>query len=140
MVVYTRLLVLDSIPTTYLEAASLHAKPWQVTRYIVLPLAWPVLIGGVLYVGIVTMSEITVTDRYQFRSYAEVIYNEFALNPSMDALPLEVASLLVNLSVLVGLGLGLCWLLAARFDSIQTCSGAEILSPSSRIHSMVIGV
>jgi len=103
---------LDSIPTAYEEAARIDGSAWQVFRRITLPLSLPIFIGGALFVGIVTMTEITVTDRYQFRSYAEVIYNEFALG--FEALPVEFVSVPLNLIMLSLIGLCFCLLTGGR--------------------------
>ena len=110
---------LASLPGTWEEAASLDATPWQVFRRITLPLISPVLLAGVLFVLIVCSSEITVTDRYQFRSYAEVLYNEFVLT-RFETLPLGVGPIsLLLVAVLVG-GLLLCRLLVPRMVNQTT--------------------
>ncbi len=103
---------LESIPSTYEDAARIDGSAWQVFRHVTLPLTLPVFVGGALFVGIVTMTEITVTDRYQFRSYAEVIYSEFALG--FDKLPVEIASVPLNLAMLVLVGLSFCVLTGGR--------------------------
>ena len=105
---------LRAIPTVYEEAAALDGSAWSVFRRITLPLVLPIVVGGALFVAIVTMTEITVTDRYQYRSYAEVLYNEYALNPSFEGLPLELASVVGNLSMLVFCGLGFVWFTVGR--------------------------
>ena len=100
-----------AVPCAYLESASLDATSWQVFRRITLPMTLPVLLGAGLYVLIVTTTEITVTDRYQYRSYAEVLYNEFVLNDRFDELPLSIAPVLVTLVSVTLAGLVLCKLL-----------------------------
>ena len=101
-----------SVPQRLLDSAALDGSAWQVFRRVTLPLSMPVVMGSCLYITIVTMTEITVTDRYQFRSYAEVLYNEFALNPSFADLPLQLAPVLLNQLSLVLMGLLFCRLSA----------------------------
>lgn len=121
----------ESMPQTYLEAASLDGSDWQVFRRITLPLCLPVFVGGALFVAIVTLTEITVTDRYQFRSYAEVIYNEFALNPRFEDLPLQLAPVTLNLAALVLLGLGVCQFAGARIVHATSYRPRTLARPRS---------
>jgi len=100
-----------AVPRSHLESASLDATPWQVFRRITIPMTLPVLLGAGLYVLIVTTTEITVTDRYQYRSYAEVLFNQFVLNDRFDELPLSIAPILITLVTVTLAGLVLCKLL-----------------------------
>lgn len=106
---------LTAIPRTYEDAASLDGTRVQVFRHILIPLSLPAFLACVFYVFIITSTEITATDRYQFRSYAEVLYNEFVLNSRFDELPLSVAPMAVTMVCVLGLGLALCRLLWPAF-------------------------
>lgn len=98
----------SSIPATWEQSAEMDASPWQVFRHVTAPLAAPVFFASVLYVLIICATEITVTDRYQYRSYAEVLYNEYVLNSRFDALPLSARPIIaLMMGVLVG-GIALC--------------------------------
>ena len=121
----------ESIPGAVEEVASLDAGNWQVFRSVTLPLSLPILLGGVMFVALVTMTEITVTDRYQYRSYAEVLYNEYALNPSFEGLPLQLAAVTWNIAALVVCGLGFCLLTGSQFASMSFLSGRQrVASPA----------
>lgn len=120
----------ETIPHVLEQAASLDATRWQVFSRVTLPLSVPLLLGGISFASIVAMTEITITDRYQFRSYAEVLYNEYALNPTFAGLPLESAAVQLNLMTLVATGLLLCWLLGPRLRASATLT-PRTKSPAS---------
>ncbi len=103
-----------SVSRTFEEVASLDANPRQVFMRITLPLILPIALASCLYVLIVASTEITITDRYQYRSYAEVLYNEFVLNDRFDELPLSIAPILVTLVSVAGAGLLMCRILLPR--------------------------
>lgn len=115
---------LIQVPRTLEQAALLEATPGQVLRTIILPLSMPALVAGALYVLVVVSTEITVTDRYQVRTYAEVLYNEFVLNTSFDALPLSMAPIVALMTTVTACGLAICGLLPgavhATIDRVTT--------------------
>lgn len=61
------------------EQALLDGSPWQVCWHVTLPLARPAILAAFLWVMVSTAGEMTVTDMYQVRTYAEEIYTTFAL-------------------------------------------------------------
>jgi iron(III) transport system permease protein len=69
------------------EAALLDGTPWQVFRRVTLPRAAPSLGAAFLWVAVTTAGEMTVTDLFQIRTYAEQVYTEFALGDVIGAAP-----------------------------------------------------
>ena len=130
---------LVALPGTWEEAASLDANPWQVFRRITLPLVSPVVLAGVLFVLIVCSNEITVTARYQFRSYAEVLYNEFVLT-GFETLPLGVGPISLLLIGVLTAGLLLCRLLWPRMvhQTVTATTGDAVRYRSRLLSSLAI--
>ena len=60
------------------EAALLDAPAWQVFRTITLPRIWPALALASLWVSLLVATDMTVTDLFQVRTYAEEVYTDFA--------------------------------------------------------------
>jgi len=121
-----------AIPRVWEEAALLDATPWKVLTRITLPLAAPAMLAGVLYVLIICATEITVTDRYQFRSYAEVLYSEFVLSSDFRELPLGLWPIMaLMLGVLIS-GLMLCRVALPRLVQ-ATASTQTVIAQRSRI-------
>ena len=80
-----------SVPAECEAAARLDATAWQVLRRVTLPMVTPALVAGALFVLIGVATEITATDVYQVRTYAEELYNGFVLGTDLRQLPLRVA-------------------------------------------------
>lgn len=128
---------LQQIPRTYEDAASLDATPFQTFRHVVLPLTIPSFVGGGLYAMVIAATEITATDRYQFRSYAEVLYYEFVLNTRFDELPLGIAPIAVNMIGVILTGMVLCRLLWPTFIH---ATGSETVEPKGPVSWMALGI
>ncbi len=60
------------------EAALLDATSWQVFRCVTLPRIWPSVGLSAIWVAILAATDMTVTDLYQVRTYAEEVYTDFA--------------------------------------------------------------
>ena len=60
------------------EDALIGGGVWSTLRHVTLPRALPALGAAALWVGIQTVSEITVTDMMQVRTFAEEVYSQFA--------------------------------------------------------------
>ena len=69
------------------EAALLDGTPGQVFRRVTLPRAAPAVGAAFLWVAVTTAGEMTVTDLFQIRTYAEQLYTEFALGDVIGAAP-----------------------------------------------------
>jgi len=75
------------IPRRYEEQALVHAPPRKVLERITLPLVAPAVAIAALWVFVIVSTEITVTDIFQVRTYAEEIYVQFALTDDPSNLP-----------------------------------------------------
>jgi iron(III) transport system permease protein len=70
---------LRAVETELEEEASLVASPARVLWHITLPRAWPAISIAALWVAIVTSTEISVTDFFQIRTFAEEVYTQAVL-------------------------------------------------------------
>ena len=102
---------LASVPAELEQAARLDATIWRVLQRITLPLALPAIMAGALWVLVTVATEITVTDVYQVRTYAEELYSGFALGTELADLHWRVAPSVVLTTALMLSGLGACRLL-----------------------------
>jgi iron(III) transport system permease protein len=69
------------------EAGLLDGTPSQVFRRVTFPRAAPSVGAAFLWVAVTTAGEMTVTDLFQVRTYAEQLYTEFALGDVIGAAP-----------------------------------------------------
>ncbi|HEY2826966.1 MAG TPA: ABC transporter permease subunit [Pirellulales bacterium] len=60
------------------EAALLDASAWRVFYHVTLPRIAPALALAALWVSLLAATDMTVTDLYQVRTYAEEVYVDFA--------------------------------------------------------------
>lgn len=82
------------------EQALLDGPPSRVFFSVTLPSAAPALGVAALWIAIVTSAEMTVTDLFAVRTYAEEIYTSYAVMPDPEGLPL---SMLPGMSLIAGL-------------------------------------
>jgi iron(III) transport system permease protein len=61
------------------EDALLVVSPWRVLRHVTLPRCRAAILAASLWVTLMTVTEITVTDMMQVRTYAEEVYTQFVL-------------------------------------------------------------
>jgi iron(III) transport system permease protein len=71
------------------ELALLDAPPWLVLLGVTLPRALPAMVGAWLLIAVLVAGEMTVTDIYRVRAYAEEIYTNAAL--TVDAVELGLS-------------------------------------------------
>jgi iron(III) transport system permease protein len=69
------------------ENALLDASPGGVFRRVTLARAAVALAAALLWVAVTTAGEMTVTDLFQIRTYAEQLYTEFALGDAFGVAP-----------------------------------------------------
>jgi iron(III) transport system permease protein len=83
------------------EAALLDASAWQVFRTVTLRRIWPAIGLAAIWVSLLAATDMTVTDLYQVRTYAEEVYTDFAgaADPSAPELgPLAGAAVVASLT------------------------------------------
>lgn len=101
------------------EAALLDMSPWQVVWRVTLPRAWLAIGAAALWVVVTVAGEMTVTDLFRVRTYAEEVYTGFAMgdNPQDTALGVLPGILVVGGSVAAALLLALAMAPPARLAS-----------------------
>ncbi|MCH8924136.1 MAG: ABC transporter permease subunit [Planctomycetes bacterium] len=67
------------------EEALLDASPWRVFFRVTLPRLSPALLAAALWVAMTTAGEMVVTDLFQVRTYAEVIYTSYVVDGTPSA-------------------------------------------------------
>ena len=80
------------------EDALLHVPPWKAFLHVTLRRAAPLVVVAALWVAVTTAGEMTVTDLFQVRTYAEELYTNFALGDPeatrMGMLPIALVTTL----------------------------------------------
>jgi iron(III) transport system permease protein len=87
------------------EAALLDTSPLQVFWRITLRRVWPALGLAALWVALQTATDMTVTDLYQVRTYAEEVYIDFAAPADLTAAPIGPWISAAMLGLLVAMAL-----------------------------------
>lgn len=90
------------------EQALLDAAPRAVLLHVTLRRALPAVALAALWVALVAASEITVTDLFQVRTYAEVLYTEMAIGQTPGQAPLAVLPGMLLVAALVVVALAAC--------------------------------
>jgi iron(III) transport system permease protein len=83
------------------EDAALTASDWQILWHVTLRGALPAIAAAAIWVAVTVAGEMTVTDLYQVRTYAEEVYTGFALGGTPGELTRTVLMALVPLAALV---------------------------------------
>ena len=103
---------LSVIPNAVEESALLSGSWWRVARHISLPLSSTTIVAATIWVSVTTGGEMTVTDVFQVRTYAEELYLGFAAD-ALIATPDQPPQLRVLPGILlVTAGTGFAWLLS----------------------------
>jgi len=105
------------------EQALLDASAWRVLWRVTLPGAGVAVGVAALWVLIVTAGEITVTDLFGVRTYAEELYTRFAVSTEPGDAPLAAAPGVLLTAGLVLAGLLLCARLAPRQRALSLRPG-----------------
>ncbi|MBN2023421.1 MAG: iron ABC transporter permease [Pirellulales bacterium] len=96
------------------EQAALDGSPWQVFTRVTLPGALPAVGVATLWTTIVAAGEMTVTDLFVVRTYAEEIYTQASLGAGPGELALGMLPGVLLVAALIVAGLVLCARLAAN--------------------------
>lgn len=94
------------------ERALLDGYPLQVFFHVTLPAALPAIGVATLWVGITAAREMTVTDLFGVRTYAEEVYTEFALGGDPSRAPLALLPGILVTAALLAFAMLLCARLA----------------------------
>lgn len=102
---------LRAVEPAQVDAALLDAPPFTVARTVLLPRVSGSLWLAAAWIMAQVAGEMTVTDMFRIRTFAEVLYSDFALDPApaRAALRLAPGITLVALIVLAMLRMGAPW-------------------------------
>ena len=110
---------LRTVPREMEEEALLFGSAAAVLRKVTLPRATGAIGIAALWVAVATAGEMTVTDLFRVRTYAEELYLAHAATADMDAAALQLLSGMIVTALLVAAGLLLCNRLMPREDAIS---------------------
>ncbi len=111
---------LRSVPRELEEAALLDRRAFFVFRQVSWRWTAPLIVAAALWTLVVTASEITITDLYQIRTFAEEIYTGFALGDDLQQVPLRV---LPSSLLIFSLAIGSLW--ATQTFASRTASSID---------------
>lgn len=83
---------METIPPELEQQAALAGSPRLVFRRVTLPLILPTLAAAGLWVFVLAAGDITITDMYQIRTFAEEVYTGFALGDQIHEASLRSRS------------------------------------------------
>ncbi len=119
------------LPRSWEEQAWLEPSPrrawWAVT--------WPHWAGAVsvslVWVLLVTSTDITATDLFQVRTFAELIYLQFALGDSPSFRPFGWESMLIISWLVLSVAHGVCHVLAPVGEAVERVTSSETVHRTS---------
>ncbi|MCE5266691.1 MAG: ABC transporter permease subunit [Planctomycetaceae bacterium] len=94
------------------ESAAIDCIGWQTFWHVTLPAALPAVGVATLWVALTTAGEMTVTDLFGVRTYAEEVYTLLAIGQEPGAAPLRALPGVAVTAALVLVGMVLCRSLA----------------------------
>lgn len=102
------------------ESALLDASPLRVLLWVTLPRAAPACLVAALWGAVTTAGEMTVTDLFQVRTYAEELYTGFALGDDLGQATLgALPGILISTWLAVAAAMVVAWMapaMATRAD------------------------
>ena len=109
---------LRSVEPELEEEALLNAAPGQVFLRVTLRRTGAAAVVAALWVAVVCAAEMTVTDLFQIRTYAEEVYTGLNLEGWLDERPLGIASGAMVTALLVAAAMILCVRLAPNLGQV----------------------
>jgi iron(III) transport system permease protein len=106
-------LALRLVEPQYEESALLDVSPARVVWHVTLPRALPAILVASVWVAVMTAGEITVTDMWQLRTYAEEVFIGFSLGNTLEETTLGVVPGVLVTSILMLAALAVCQRLMA---------------------------
>jgi iron(III) transport system permease protein len=100
-------LALRLVEPQFEEAALLDASPARVVWHVTLPRAMPAILVAAVWVAVMTAGEITVTDMWQLRTFAEEVFIGFSLD-TLEETALGVMPGVLLTAVLILAALAVC--------------------------------
>jgi iron(III) transport system permease protein len=91
---------LRTIEPEWEEEALLSGGAWQAFWHVTLRQTWAVIGVAALWVAMTAVGEMTVTDLYKVRTYAEELYTEAALGAEAEQAPLGTLPILIVVAAL----------------------------------------
>jgi iron(III) transport system permease protein len=114
---------LRAVDAAWEEQALLDGSAWQVFRHVTIRLTWPAAAAAALWTAIVAGAEMTVTDLFMVRTYAEELYTSVAVGMEPGELPLRAAPGVVLTALLLAGGVWVARRLAPAEDPPSFRSG-----------------
>lgn len=91
------------------EQALLDTSPLGVLFSVTLPRALPAVLAALLWTAVTCAAEITVTDLFVVRTFAEEIFTQFAMEPEPSPVAFAPSALLVAWAIALGLAVISAW-------------------------------
>lgn len=98
------------------ELAEQDGSTWQVLWLVTLPLSAPAILAAAIWTALTIAGEMTVTDLYRVRTYAEELYTNFALTADATEATIGLAPQALLLALFTCLAWQLAMLLAPAAD------------------------
>jgi iron(III) transport system permease protein len=110
---------LATLPSEVEQQAMLDGSDAQVLWHVTIPHLRPALCAALVWVWISAACEITITDVYQIRTFAEEIYTGFALGDTLTDAPQRVAPGIILTAGMAVATLAICAQFAPQLASLR---------------------